>query len=46
MTITLIIAAIAAAIYLYAAVSYYYGFKNWLPLCGCKGTDCSAKKPA
>jgi hypothetical protein len=33
MTIVLIIAAIATAIYIYAALAYYYGFKNY-PLCG------------
>jgi len=46
MTIVLIIAAIAAAIYIYAAVAFYYGFKNWNPMCGggCKGTVCSLKK--
>lgn len=40
MTIILIIAAIIAAIYIYAALVYYYGFKKWYPLCGCKGTGC------
>jgi hypothetical protein len=44
MTIFLTIAAIAAAIYLYAAVAYYYGFKNWFPMCGCKGGKCSPTK--
>jgi hypothetical protein len=38
MMIILSIVAIAAAIYIYAAFAYYYGFKNWYPLCGCKGT--------
>ena len=46
MTIVLIIAAIAAAIYIYAAVAYYYGFKNWYPMCGCKKGACSPKKPS
>ena len=46
MTIVLIIAAIGAAIYLYAAIAYYYGFKNWYPLCGCKGRECSTKRPS
>ncbi len=46
MTIVLIIAAIVAALYIYAAVGYYYGFKNWYPLCGCKRTECSPKKPS
>jgi len=44
MTILLIIVAIAAAIYIYAAIAYYYGFKNWYPVCGCTGTECSPKK--
>jgi len=35
MTILLIIIAVVAAIYLYATLAFYYGFKNWYPLCGC-----------
>ena len=31
----LIIIAVLAAIYLYATLAFYYGFKNWYPLCGC-----------
>ncbi len=46
MTIVFIIAAVAAAIYIYAAVAYYYGFKNWLPFCGCMGRECGIKKSA
>lgn len=46
MTTLLIIAAIAAAVYGYAAIAFYYGFKNWYPMCGSKGTACSPKKPA
>lgn len=46
MTTILILAAIAAAIYIYAAIAYYYEFKNWLPLCGCKGTECGPRKPS
>ncbi len=46
MTIFLIIAAVAAAIYIYAAIAYYYDFKNWNPLCGCKGTECRPKEPS
>jgi hypothetical protein len=46
MTILLVIAVIAAAIYLYAAVAYYQAFKNWSPLCGCKGGVCGTKGPA
>jgi len=45
MTILLIIVAIAAAIYIYAAIAYYYGFKNWYPLCGCKGMECRPGRP-
>ncbi len=47
MLITLIILAVIAAIYIYAAVGYYYTFKNWLPVCaGCTGTECSPNKTA
>ncbi len=46
MTILLIIVAIAAAIYIYAAIAFYFGFKNWNPLCGCRGTECSLGKPS
>ena len=46
MTIVLIIAAIVAVIYIYAAIAYYYGFKSWLPVCGCTGSTCSLKKKA
>ena len=46
MATILIIAAIVAAIYIYAALAYYYGFKNWNPLCGCKRTKCGPGKPA
>jgi len=46
MTILLIIVAIVAAIYSYAAIGFYYGFKNWYPLCGCKGMDCRPGKPS
>ena len=35
MTTILIIIAILAVIYLYATLAFYYGFKNWYPLCGC-----------
>ncbi len=45
MTTFLIIVAIVAAIYIYAAIAYYYGFKNWYPLCGCKGAKCDPKRP-
>ena len=43
MTALLIILAVVAAIYTYAAIAYYYGFKNWYPMCGCKRTTCSRK---
>ncbi len=39
----LIIAAIIAAVYLYGGIAFYYGFKNWYPLCGC-GKKCEAKR--
>ncbi len=45
MTIVLSIIAIAAAIYVYAAIAYYYSFKNWLPMCGCRGGKCGPKTP-
>lgn len=35
MTTFLVIAAIVVAVYIYAAIAYYLGFKNWYPLCGC-----------
>ncbi len=40
MTTFLIIVAVIAAVYIYAAVAYYLGFKNWHPLCGCSGGSC------
>ncbi len=43
MTTFLIIAAIVAGVYLYAGIAFYYGFKNWYPVCGCKGTRCEPK---
>jgi len=46
MTIVLIISAIVAVIYIYTAIAYYYGFKSWLPVCGCTGSACSLKKTA
>lgn len=39
-TIMLIIIAVVAAIYLYATLVFYYGFKNWYPLCGTKSSQC------
>lgn len=42
----LIIVAIVAAVYIYAAVANYYGFKNWYPMCGRKGAACDPKKPS
>lgn len=32
MNILLIIAAVLAAVYGFAAVGYYYAFKNWSPM--------------
>ncbi len=47
MMIVLIILAVIAAIYIYAAVAYYYLFKSWLPVCaGCTGKECSFGKTA
>jgi hypothetical protein len=46
MMILLIVAIAALAVYLYAAVGYYYGFKNWYPLCGCKDAACGTKQSA
>jgi hypothetical protein len=45
MTTFLIIAAVAAAVYLYALIAYYYGFKNWNPMCGCNAKKCDLKAP-
>ena len=44
MTNVLIIIAVLAVVYIYAAISYYYGFKDWNPLCGCEGTSCAPRK--
>ncbi len=50
MTILLIIIAVVAVIYLYATLAFYYGFKNWYPLCGCSGQEspqvCMSKGPS
>jgi len=42
MTTFLIVVAIAAAVYLFAAISFYYGFKNWNPMCGGKSARCGS----
>jgi hypothetical protein len=44
MTNLLIIIAAIAAIYIYAAIAYYYGFKDWNPLCGCTGASCAPRE--
>lgn len=44
MTTFLIILAVIVAIYAYGAIAFYYGFKNWVPFCGCMGTQCKTKK--
>ena len=31
----LITIAVLAVMYIYATLAFYYGFKNWYPLCGC-----------
>ncbi|MDH4162889.1 MAG: hypothetical protein OEW15_09415 [Nitrospirota bacterium] len=46
MKIFLIIAAAAAAVYIYAAIAFYYGFKNWYPMCGGKSGTCAPRKPS
>ena len=46
MTTILIIGAIAAAIYTYAAIAFYYGFKDWYPFCSCDLNKCSPKRPS
>jgi hypothetical protein len=46
MTTILIIVAVVAVVYMYAAVAFYYGFKKWNPMCGCNGTVCGVKKPS
>ncbi len=40
MTTFLIIIVLLVAAYLFAAVTFYYGFKNWYPLCGRKSSIC------
>lgn len=39
----IIMAAIAVVIYGYAAIAYYFGFKTWVPFCGCKGASCTSR---
>ena len=34
MTTFVIIVAILVTAYIFAAITFYYGFKNWHPLCG------------
>ncbi len=48
MTIALIIFGILAAFYVYAAVAFYFGFKNWVPFCGggCTDAVCGLPKKA
>lgn len=46
MKIIFIILAFIAAVYLYAALTFHYGFKNWAPFCGCEGGVCGSRKPA
>jgi len=43
MLFVLIIAVIAAAVYAYAAIAYYYNFKHWNPFCNCGSGACSLK---
>ncbi len=44
-TIMLIIISVVVAIYFYAMVAFYYGFKNWYPLCGTKSSQCRRGEP-
>ncbi len=44
MTTFLIIIAIVAVAYIFAAVTFHYGFKNWYPMCGCKSLTCRREK--
>ena len=46
MKILLIIAALFAVIYVYAAIAYYYGFKNWYPMCGYRAGKCGLPQPS
>jgi len=43
MVYLLIIIVAIAVFYIYAAIAYYYGFKDWSPMCGCKGTSCAPR---
>jgi hypothetical protein len=40
MTTLLIIIAIVVAAYVFAAITFHYGFKNWHPMCGGKSSTC------
>jgi hypothetical protein len=46
MTAILIAGGILATMYIYAAVTFYYVFKNWYPMCGTRlctpGNICKA----
>ncbi len=44
MATLLIIIAIVAAAYIFAAIAFYYGFKNWYPMCGGKSSTCRKEK--
>jgi len=46
MTIVLILVALVVVIYSYGAIVFYYGLRNWYPMCGCKKTACSLKRPS
>ncbi len=39
MTMLIILLVIAAAVYGYAAIAFYYGYKSWRPVCGCQATE-------
>jgi hypothetical protein len=40
----IIVLAVITAVYVYAAIAYYYGFKSWNPFCGCTGASCAPPK--
>ena len=42
MNIFLIVAALLAAVYGFAAIGYYYAFKNWSPMCGSRKSSASS----
>jgi hypothetical protein len=39
-----IIIIVLAAVYGFAAVGYYYAFKNWKPMCGSRKSSAESEK--